>query len=339
MNIYKTKSGSAGTVVALVIVLAIIGVIAYFGISYGSLTAISDAIAGASYRPSTEMADIIERDQFTKAGEIILRATKPELEEADNFNQHCYSGSERESSVLGCYSGDRIYVYDIDNAELDGIKETVLAHELLHAAWDRMGSNERETLSSDLESVYQAHMSELGDHMNMYSQSDYYDELHSVIGSQLSSADMTTRLREHYAKYFTNQDTIARFYNSYNVKFTALEERAETLRVQIESNRKEIDNLTAAYNIEYDSLVAAVDDFNARASQPNGFVSRAQFDAERASLVARQEQLDVSYRELSRLIDTTNALVEEYNSNVTQIGDLYDSVNSRIEKPDSMIEE
>ncbi len=339
MNIYKTKSGSVGAVVALVIVLVIIGVIAYLGISFGSLAAIGDAITGASYKPSEEMAGVIERDNFTKTGNRILRATKPELESAGSFNQHCYSGAERESSVLGCYSGDRIFIYDIDNAELDGIKETVLAHELLHAVWNRMSSKERSLLEADLESVYRAHVSELGEHMDLYSQSDYYDELHSIIGSQLGSKDMTTRLREHYAKYFESQDTIANFYNSYNTKFVELEERAETLVAQIDSNKTKIDQLTNSYNVEYDSLVAAVNDFNARASQVNGFSSRAQFDAERAELVARQERLDASYQELSSLIDETNALVEEYNNNAIQIGDLYDSVNSRVAKPSSMIEE
>jgi hypothetical protein len=339
VNIYKTKTGSAKTIVALVITLVIIGAVAYLGISFGSLAAIGDAIAGANYEPSAEMAEIIERDNLTKAGERILRATKPELESADSFNQHCYSGTEHESSVLGCYSSDRIYVYDIDNAELNGIKETVLAHELLHAVWNRMGNSQRSNLYADLETTYRSHLDELGGHMAMYSESEYYDELHSIIGSQLEASDMTENLRQHYAKYFTDQGKIVNYYNAYNTKFTALEKRAETLKTEIDNNRAKVDNLTTAYNVEYDSLVAAVDDFNARASRTNGFASRAQFDAERAQLVARQEKLDASYRELSSLIDATNLLVEEYNSNVTQIGDLYDSVNSRIEKPNSLIEE
>ena len=37
--------------------------------------------------------------------------------------------------------------------------------------------------------------------------------------------------------------------------------------------------------------------------------------------------------------ESYNSQVEEYNNNVIQIGDLYDSVNSRVAKPNSMIEE
>ena len=335
----KTKTGSVGVVIALIIVLAFIGVIAYLGISFGSLAAIGDAIKGSSYEPDAEMSKIIERDKFTKAGDRILRATFPELESADEFNQHCYSGAERESSVLGCYSGDRIYVYDIDNAELDGIKETVLAHELLHAVWNRMSAKERRALYDDLDSTYTIHSRELSEHMTQYSEDEYYDELHSVIGTQLASANLTEALRTHYAKYFTSQSLIANFYDSYNAKFEALERKAESLKSQIDNNKAKIESLTTSYNAAYDSLITDIDNFNTRAVQPNGFANRAQFDAERSQLMSRQQDLNNMYDNLSGLISETNKLVEEYNSNVIQIGNLYDSVNSHVDKPASIIEE
>lgn len=335
----KTKSGSVGAVIALIVVLAFIGVIAYLGIAFGSLTAIGDAIKGSGYEPDAEMAKVIERDKFTKAGERILRATYPELEDASVFNQHCYSGAERESSVLGCYSGDRIYVYDIDNAELDGIKETVLAHELLHAVWNRMSKKERDALSEDLYSVYAHHSADFTDHMELYGQEDFCDELHSVIGTQIDSVDLTPALRDHYFKYFQDRNIIVEYYDSYNSKFEALEQKAENLKTQIDNNKAKIDSLTTSYNAAYDSLVADIDNFNARAVQPNGFANRAQFDAERSQLMSRQESLNATYDDLNSLINETNRLVAEYNSNVIQIGDLYDSVNSRVTQPNSIIEE
>ena len=150
---------------------------------------------------------------------------------------------------------------------------------------------------------------------------------------------MTEALKEHYAKYFTSQSLIANFYDSYNAKFEALEQKADNLATQIDKNKAEIETLTNQYNAAYESLVADVDDFNARASQPNGFSSRAQFDAERSQLTSRQESLNQLYDQLNNLINSTNDLVEQYNNNVVQIGDLYDSVNSRVEKPSSVIEE
>ena len=42
--------------------------------------------------------------------------------------------------------------------------------------------------------------------------------------------------------------------------------------------------------------------------------------------------------DINNLLEANNN-VEEYNNNVIQIGDLYDSVNSRVAKPNSMIEE
>ena len=95
---------------------------------------IFDTVASIGYQPSAEMSTVIDNIELTDNGMRILRASRPELQDATAFSQNCPNVST-ETSTLGCYYARHIYVFDVDNAELNGIKEAVLAHELLHAVW------------------------------------------------------------------------------------------------------------------------------------------------------------------------------------------------------------
>lgn len=336
MTAQKNPSGK-GTAKAIVFLLfcGLIGVLAYLFVDFAAIT---DTFLGSGFEPSAEVAALIESDDLTKTGLRIMNASKPELLEASEFNGICYSGLERESSVLGCYTNNSIYVYNIQNDELDGIKETVLAHELLHAVWHRMSYNDRKNLYDDLDQIYFANLDELGSHMEGYASEDHYDELHSVIGTQISSDKLTADLREHYAKYFNNQQKIVSYYEKYNSKFAALEKRTTELEAQINARKAQIETKTQKYESESADLIKNIESFNARAEN-GGFADSASFYAERNELVSRQNQLQADYVALNELISETNELIAEYNNNVVEVGKLYDSVNSRVAAPASSIED
>lgn len=322
----------------ILLTLIILAGICAAAIHFVDFVAVSDTFLGINYEPSTEMAELIGKDEFTKTGERILKASRPELLEAVDFNSKCYSGAEEENSVLGCYTNNTIYVYNIQNKDLDGIKETVLAHELLHAVWHRMGIDERRALYQDIDAIYEANKDELGEHMAGYASEDHYDELHSVIGTQISSDKLTEGLREHYAKYLVDQSRIVSYYDSYNGKFKVLEKHATELEAQIEANRTRIETMTAKYESDAEDLLKNINSFNARAENGD-FADSASFYAERNELVARQNQLQNDFESLNSLISETNAMIQEYNNSVIEVGKLYDSVNSRIQEPATQIQD
>ena len=322
----------------ILLTLIVLAGICAAAIHFVDFVAVSDTFLGINYAPSTEMAELIGKDEFTKTGERILKASRPELLEAVDFNSKCYSGTEEENSVLGCYTNNTIYVYNIQNKDLDGIKETVLAHELLHAVWHRMGIDERRALYQDIDAIYEANKDELGEHMAGYASEDHYDELHSVIGTQISSDKLTESLREHYAKYLVDQSRIVSYYDSYNGKFKVLEKRATELEAQIETNRTRIETMTAKYESDAEDLLKNINSFNARAENGD-FADSASFYAERNELVARQNQLQNDFESLNSLISETNAMIQEYNNSVIEVGKLYDSVNSRIQEPATQIQD
>lgn len=318
---YRVFSAVCLLVVATCVLFAIFGL---------DRTALIDNIIGANFTPSSELSELSSRISLTKVGTRILRATHPELQAAEDFNQNC-SATRAEASVLGCYFNGRIYIYDIKNEELTGIKESILAHELLHAVWARTSSTERDILKSALDATYQENQATLSTHMKNYDRDEYYDELHSLIGTQLSSSTLPESLKAHYAQIFLDQEKIVTYFNDYNQKFTALRARLEALSAEITKNRARIAELKATYEDVLSRLDQDISDFNALAG--SGSLTAAAFDSRRAALLARQSALEDQYAQLSGLVVATNQLIDEYNQSAASANALSESINSKLDKP------
>lgn len=295
---------------------------------------ISDRILAIGYQPTTEIESIIKDLQLTDLGERILLASRPEIQSSENFNENC--SVEADTATLGCYYRQRIYVYDVQNNDLSGIKQAVMAHELLHAIWDRLSDGEREELTPILTSIYERNLEKFDSHMSNYSKEKQVDELHSVIGTELSANNYPEKLRRHYARYFKQQDRIITFFNQYNSKFELIENNSKNLADTIKRNLARIEELRAQYVNDLDKYNADCENFNKRAKTPNGFASREAFDAERSVIVKRQTELKAMHAELSDLIDETNRLINEYNENRLRGNELYDSIDSKIAQPTNL---
>lgn len=295
---------------------------------------IYDSLLGLSYRPGAEMRQIISDIKLTDKGERIVKASAAELQDADSFNRNCPNATA-ETSVLGCYYNWKIYVYDINNAELNGIKEAVLAHEVLHAVWQREHWWIKDELEPILRNVYWQNRADLAEHMETYSEEDLVDELHSVIGTQIDPQKLPQRLREHYRSIFRDHAQIVAYFNQYNDKFVQLKREMDEMTAAIDEMKSEIDKLTAKYEANSRKLSEDISTFNRRAAD-NYYVDKQKFDADRAALVSRQEALNREYEELSDLVDEANAKIDEYNQKAIRTSELYKSINSNVEKVKSV---
>ena len=306
--------------ILVVIIFASLAVAAIFV----DFAVLADRFRATGYEPSAEISQLAQNLKLTSKAEIIFAASWPVLEDEAAFNSSCRS-TVVEISVLGCYTNQRIYIYNVENAELAGVKESTLAHELLHAAWERLGLTDQERLSPQLDAIYQENLDTLESRLDLYPDADFYNELHSIIGTEY--ANLPDQLETHYAQYFQNQDAVVVYFDAYNSKFQELKSAADALYAKIEQNQKLIDTKTANYNDAIAKLNAAISDFNNRANS-GSFTSQAAFHAERAALVARQNQTEQLYREIDNLITTTNQLIDDYNSNIARSQTLSDSINS-----------
>lgn len=271
---------------------------------------VSDFWVGMWYRPTDEMAEIRESLDLTGTGARIFNASLPELQERQEFNQNCRE-VENASAILGCYKDGRIYVYNIVDEELPGIRELTAAHELLHAVYHRMGSEEKSKWRNELIKVYHENQSVLGDEIELYGDSEKQEELYVRAGTEIT--DLPEILEKHYAEIFENQDKIAGYYNSYIKIFREIEEKLEGLYGEIKVLDEQIAAKTTEYQASIEALNAEISEFNNCAGTLNCFSSTYVFNKRRAELLAKRDSLESLYNEINAMVAQYNKKVEEYN--------------------------
>jgi hypothetical protein len=292
---------------------------------------ISDYFKSLSFAPSSNVKLIEEQIAFTKKGRRIFYASEPKLAETSEFNAVCVR-REIEVNVLGCYTGREIFVFNIQNEELDGINTVTMVHEFLHAVYERLSDKEKNEMNGYLQSFYDEVADEvLDDRMGYYERTEpdeFYNELHSIFGTEYR--DLSVELNKHYTRYFGNRLKIVELREGYNSKFLELTDRAEELIRRMESLATEIDASTSEYRDRVDELNVMISDFNRRANN-GSFVSQAEFDAERSVLAKEQNTLKNFLGSLQKKIAEYNDMVVELNSISIRIDSLNNSIDSNFD--------
>ena len=290
-----------------------------------NFTTIKDIIIGMGYRPSAQMEEIREKLNLTGTGARIFNASLPELMEKTEFNHTCRE-VENESAILGCYRDDKIYIYNIVDNELPGIRELTSAHELLHAVYKRMSSGDKNKWNDILSQVYENNKKVMGEEIEMYPDDQRREEIYVRAGTEVKQ--LPEELEKHYAEVFKNQDAIVDFYESYIAVFREIERKMDELLEQINRLGEEVSVKTADYENRVGELNKKVDEFNKCAETLNCFTSVSVFNRERAGLVAEQNSLSSLYDKIEELISKYNNLVTEYNENVLHGQTLNMTINS-----------
>lgn len=290
---------------------------------------VRDIFAGMWFRPSAQMATMTDGLELTATGERILKATQPALEARESFNEHCDS-HESELSLLGCYTEGKIYVYEITEERLAASNKVTLAHELLHAVWERMSVGEREEICKLLEEVKRENEEWFRTELIAYAEEAQIEEVWTRAGTKLR--DLPEELEAKYARYFQNRLKIVEFYEEYQAPFRELQARNEELRKLIFSMRDEIERERDGYLAAVAALDAEVDEFNRCADEAGCFATDEEFEERRAGLEETRAELLKERERLNAKIDENNARVEEYEANQMMLGELTDAMNSNAER-------
>lgn len=321
----KRKTGLLSLVTSLLLICA--AVFAWFNQQY-----IIDSIAFWQYEPTAEIEQIAKRTTLTNDGVFHFYAAQPTISSGESYNAICNAQPEQNTAIVGCYAKQKIYLYDVNDPRLDGIKDVTAAHEMLHAIYDRLSSKEKSAINTVLESKYNELKDDPGysERMNYYARAEpgqKYNELHSIIGTERS--DVGDVLEKHYRKYFHDRQKIVSLYEKYSGVFKELETKRKQLAEQLDSLRNQIEQETERYILETEKLSSDIDRFNKRA-ETGGFTSMMQFNNERLLLVDRSAILSSKRAEINKRVAQLNVLVDEYNQSVTQSNELYKSMNSNL---------
>lgn len=289
---------------------------------------VKDQVSVWAYNVPSDVKAIEDRVDFTDSGTFYFRATQPEVADADTFNASC-PRQEVGSPILGCYGSGRIFIYNIQNDQLDGIKEVTAAHEMLHAVWERKSPAEQKRIGALLRSEYAKIVDpELKERMDYYARTEpgeLENELHSIIGTEV--VDLTPELETYFSRYFDDRQKILALHDKYDRVFRSLKEQADTLYSELEVLGKSVEARSAQYIADVNQLSADIEEFNARAENGD-FSSIAQFNQERSALTARSNQLEADRISINNDIALYNEKYNQYQELSLQIETLNKSIDS-----------
>lgn len=280
-----------------------------------------------SYVPPAEIAQLAADTTMTEQGKRIFYVTKPEIKSVQDFRGECTSAEQ--TIVLGCYkTGSGIFLYEVTDPRLAGIKQVTAAHEMLHAAYDRLSSKEKETINSLTEQAYANVVDErLRKNVEAYRTRDESvvpNELHSILGSEVEV--LPAQLEEHYKKYFNDRQKIVQYSKQYEKEFSERQAKVEAYDMQLKRLKSEIDTLKS----DLDNLEA---DINSQKSIMDALYAEKKYE-EYNKLVspynAKIAGFNVKANVLRQKIAEHNTIVEQRNALVVEEQELYKAIDTRV---------
>lgn len=289
---------------------------------------IVDQISVWQYAPSSEISSLAKRSAMSDTGTFYFYASQPRLQDATSFNEQC-GRREQHTAILGCYNGQFIYIYNVADEKLDGIREVTAAHEMLHAAYTRLNGSEKKKINELLEAEYEKLKNDkkFVERMAFYERTEpgeRSNELHSLIGTEVMG--VSAELTAHYKRYFTDRGEVVALYERYASVFADLQNRSEALSAQVTQLRDTIEAETNTYNNDVSQFNRDVEKFEDDARNDR-FATQAAIDATREALLVRASALDGRRNSIAADL----ARFETLRSELTQIASQSEALNRSID--------
>jgi uncharacterized protein (DUF3084 family) len=255
------------------------------------------------YTPPTNVVHLSDGSSMNQYGRHLFYVYHPQLEGREPFNQHCRD--DEFTIILGCYvSGQGIYIFEVDDSRLEGVEEVTAAHEMLHAAYERLDDHEKQRINTLLQQAYDNITDErLRQTIKQYEGKDpssVPNELHSILGTEVSN--LSPELETYYKRYFTNRQQVVSLSEKYETTFGERKAQADTLVQQLKSLQSQIDTANTELKSEGKSL-----------------------QQQYTSLQAQQNSADPAT--FNRAVDAYNARVRAYNQKVSRVSSWIDAYN------------
>lgn len=294
----------AATVFSGLLMLALAAVVLW------QAQAITDWWRLRGYEPAAAIVALADDTTMTDDARHVFYVNRPQIVSGAAFSIHCANGAEK-TVILGCYeSGDRgIYLYEVTDERLNGVIETTAAHEMLHAAYERLSKADKTKIDRLLTDYYAHNLTDdrVKQTIEAYRQSEPHEltnEMHSIFATEI--ATLPVELETYYRQYFSNRTLVVSSAQRYQAEFTSRRDKA------------------AAYDTQLAELKKTIDSNQSRAMQ-----LRSNIEDEYASLQAAQGASEVSA--YNRMVDAYGRHVDEYNSLLGTVRDDIAQYNQIVE--------
>lgn len=314
------KLGKIAGLTSILMVLFAIGLVAVFR------NDIFDWYQLRGYEPNAEVVSLADNTTMVDYSRKLFYINRPVIADGETFNEHC-RGNEH-SIVLGCYlSGQRgIYLLDVKDDRLRGIKEVTAAHEMLHSAYERLSSSEKERVNKLLEDAFKdvsnTRIIEAVESYRKQSADIVPNELHSILGSEVRS--LPDELEKYYSKYFSNRLKVVGYSEQYEQAFVERRNSVRQYDAELADMKKDIESSGERLNQENADLMKLRDDLNRLRDED--------VEAHNALVPdfnARVNKYNREYDELSAKIVKYNDTVQIRNDIVSEEAELIEAIDSR----------
>jgi chromosome segregation ATPase len=287
-----------------------------------------------NYTAPAEVAQLATDTTMTPYARKVFYVNAPALEGKVEFKQ-CKIGGEQ-TIVLGCYHGNQngIYVLNVTDPRLEGVEQVTSAHEMLHAAYDRLSSSERKKIDTQLRDYYNHQLTDervrqTVENYRTFEPNELTNEMHSIFGTEV--ANLPAPLEQYYQRFFTDRSKVVAYAARYQAEFTtrqqaikadddkltALKSQIDSLKADLTSREKQLDSDSArlqqlkaqgnvaAYNAGVPPFNASVNIYNAEVQQTRSLISQYN------DLVARRNAIVLEAQQLTNEIDSNVAPISE----------------------------
>jgi hypothetical protein len=276
------------------------------------------------YVPSSPVAKLALDTGMTTTGKNLFYVYDPQIEPKEKFNTDCKIAEA--SIVLGCYDGNGIYLYNVVDPRLAGVQEVTAAHEMLHAAYDRLTTGERERIDklTELE-LARLNNERIKSVIAAYRARDPYvvpNELHSILATEVAS--LSPELEAHYKKYFVDRQAVVKYSEKYEQVFAEIKDKVERLNAELKLMKAQIDQK----ELDLTQRAASI-------SGQRSELDRLQSSGQNAAYNRLVPAYNGAVSTYNDLLVPYRALIEEYNTKVAEHNSLSTQQNTLINSLDS----
>lgn len=284
-----------------------------------------DWLSLIGYTPPDDIVLLAEKSSMSEKSKRIFYVHKPEILNGDAFNKYCTKNEE--TIVLGCYNGLKIYIFNVSNPQLEGIKEVTAAHEMLHAQYDRLSANKK----AEVNSLLELQLSKLTDmrikkNLEAYRKKDpsiVLNEAHSIFATEVK--DLNPALETYYKDYFIDRKKIVSISESYESIFTGIKTQVENYDNSLRELKIDIDYREQDLEIRARDLTSWSSDLDSMRKSNSISEYNSQVYSYNSAVDEYRKDLNI----LKQKIAEYNSIVIKRNELAMQQNELYESVDSR----------
>jgi hypothetical protein len=273
---------------------------------------LTDAIRLHGYTPTSEIESIATSDAFTPAATHLFYINRPIVVAKSGFSRYCNVQSER-TIVLGCYHGvqNGIYILRVaGDSRLDGVMQVTSAHEMLHAAYDRLSAEDRKQVDGWLQDYYKNDLKDerIKATIDAYKHSEpdaVVNEMHSIFGTELTA--LPPNLEHYYARYFTDRQKVTVSAGKYQGEFIQRQTAVKAYDAQLSVLKAKVTENEATLKLQAEQLKSDAADMN-----------QLRQNGQNTAYNARVDSYNSSVATYNTLVSQTRSMIEQYNQLVTK---------------------